>query len=360
MTETKDYIITDRGGITENQHQIHAAVVDSNGKLLFAVGNPSRMTLARSAAKPAQALAVLETGSVEHFGFDDADLALMCASHSSEPRHLTRARTMLVKVKAEETDLCCGGHPALNESVNKDWIKKDYIPTAICNNCSGKHTGMLGGARMLGAELTDYHLPDHPMQIQVKRVFEELCELPADEVKWGIDGCNLPAPAVPLYRMAQVYASFAAAADACDSEGVSGSPRTRHQARIFQSMASYPEMVGGEGRFCTKLMQTFKGELIGKVGADGFYAIGIRTSGQTNLLGAEGSIGIAVKIEDGNLEILYAAVVEILQQLRIGTPEQRQDLAEFHHLRRLNTSGVVTGKVSLAFKVRPCCRVFPN
>ncbi|KAJ6083519.1 hypothetical protein N7467_007654 [Penicillium canescens] len=76
--EHKDFVISDRGGVVENRHIIHVSVVDATGKLLFAIGDPGRMTLARSAAKPIQALAILETGVCDQFGFDDADLALIC------------------------------------------------------------------------------------------------------------------------------------------------------------------------------------------------------------------------------------------------------------------------------------------
>ncbi|CAM1502328.1 Fc.00g043120.m01.CDS01 [Cosmosporella sp. VM-42] len=191
------------------------------------------------------------------------------------------------------------------------------------------------------------------MQVKVKQCFEELCGLASPDVKWGIDGCNLPAPAVPLCSMAKVFASFATAADACDSAGVRTNRRTLDQARIFHAMTKYPEMVGGDGRFCTKLMRAFHGELISKLGADGFYAVGIRSSEQMNRLGSRGAMGIAAKIEDGSTEIPYAVVMEILEQLRIGTVEARQELVEFHHLQRLNTAGVVIGQVSLAFEVRP-------
>ena len=50
--------------------------IDHDGAPLLGFGHTQRMTLARSAAKPAQALAVLEMGALERFGFDDADLAL--------------------------------------------------------------------------------------------------------------------------------------------------------------------------------------------------------------------------------------------------------------------------------------------
>ena len=49
-----------------------------------------------------------------------------------------------------------------------------------------------------------------------------------------------------------------------------------------------------------------------------------------------GTLGIAVKIEDGSIEIVYAVVMEILEQLEIGTAEQRGKLDRFHHLERRN------------------------
>lgn len=348
-----DCVTTDRGGIIENKHDVHAAVVDASGRLLYCVGNPRRMTLARSAAKPAQALAILETGGCEQFGFDDADLALMCASHSSEERHISRALTMLNKVSVDEKDLRCGGHPALSDAVNRAWIKQDRSPTPVCSNCSGKHAGMLAGSRAIGSDFKNYHKPDHPIQLRVKRVVEELCGLDEHSLRWSIDGCNLPAPAFPLCYLAQIYATLADAADIVSENKHLASSRTSNVARIFRAMASYPELVGGEGRFCTLLMRTFEGVLIGKLGADGCYGIGVRASEQTQRIGAQGALGISVKIEDGSIEILYAVVLEILEQLQIGTPAMRAQLRVFHHLVRVNTVGVVTGRVSLDFKLRP-------
>jgi L-asparaginase II len=346
-----DYIVTDRAGIAENRYAVHAAVVDATGKLLYAVGNPSRMTLARSAAKPAQALAVLETGGPDQFGFDDADLALMCASHSSENRHIIRAQAMLAKVGAKEGHLACGGHPAVSEAVNRAWIKSDFSPTAVCNNCSGKHAGMLAGAKAIGAELADYHLPKHPMQLQVNQVFGELSNLDANGAKWGIDGCNLPSPAAPLHVLARVYSGFAAAADTVQT-GTTVAARTRASSRIFQAMAKHPELVGGDGRFCTELMRALQGTLIGKIGADACYCVGIRASEQSRELGADGAVGIAVKIEDGDINMLYSAVIQILEELQLGPPVMHPELSGFHRQKIFNTVGIVTGHVSHQFNIR--------
>ncbi|KAK8034453.1 hypothetical protein PG993_009448 [Apiospora rasikravindrae] len=374
----EDYIVTDRGSIVENRHAVHAAVVDSSGRLLYYVGNPARITLARSTAKPAQALAILETEAAERFNFDEADVALLCASHSSEDCHIARSRSMLARVPGlHESDLRCGGHPAISEEVNRAWIRSSFTPTGICNNCSGKHVGMLAGAAVLGAPFDGYERPDHPMQVRVKRVTEDLAGLGpdgGDRIAWGVDGCNLPAPAMPLKDLARTFAGFAQAADDSvpGSEGKAapvgnssngtkvpnGEERTRRMARVFHAMSKYPEMVGGEGRFCTLFMQAYGGGLIGKLGADGCYGVGIRASQQTGRIGggddSEGqALGLAVKIEDGSIEILYVAVMEILKQLGIGDPDIWAKLSHFHPLERKNTMDVVTGQVTPVFEVHP-------
>lgn len=323
-----------RGDLVENTHAAHVAVVDAEGRLIYAFGDPSRMTLARSAAKPAQALAVLETGALDRFGFDDADLALMCASHNSEPRHIERTRAMLAKAQVTEADLRCGGHAPLSDAVWKEWIKRDFTPTGVCSNCSGKHAGMLAGAQVLGAAVRDYHLPEHPLQVRVKRTVAELCDLPDDGVHWAIDGCNLPTPAFPLDRLARLFMKMAHA-----NAEVEDTPRSKALAQIYRAMTTYPELVAGDGRFCTTLMQAFGGDLVGKVGADASYAIGVRGTA------TRGSLGIAVKVEDGNTAVLYAIVTHVLAQLDIGHETQRAQLAAYSNPPMRNTMGIETGRL---------------
>ncbi|MDR5812742.1 asparaginase [Caballeronia sp. LZ033] len=318
-----------RGEIVENTHAAHVAVVDTHGRLVHSFGDPQRITLPRSAAKPAQALAVIETGALERFGFTEEDLALMCASHSSEPRHIERVRAMLAKAQSSESDLRCGGHPPISDAVQRDWIKRGFTPTAVCSNCSGKHAGMLAGARALGLALADYHLPGHPLQAHVRRTMARAAGLPDDAVQWAIDGCNLPTPAFPLAHLARLFMTIADA------------PQDTPLARIHRAMTAHPELVAGEGRFCTLLMQAFDGTLVGKTGADACYAIGVRRE--------HGTLGIAIKVEDGNTAVLNAVVVHVLEQLGIGTQQQRDALAAFRQPVVRNTMGVPTGQLDVRF-----------
>jgi L-asparaginase II len=338
--------VTYRGASIENRHLAHIAVVDAGGRMLYAFGDPGRVTLARSAAKPAQAAAIVDTGALERYGFDEADLALMCASHSSETRHIERTRRMLAKLHADESALRCGGHPSLSDAVQREWIRHDFVPTPACSNCSGKHVGMLAGAMLLG-DAADYHEAGHPMQQRVRRTVAALCELAPEQVQWGIDGCNLPTPAFALDRLARLYAKMADAADAA----LAATDSTL--ARIYHAMTRHPELVAGEGRYCTELMRAYEGALVGKLGADGCYGIGVRASARTRELGADGALGIAVKIEDGRVDMLYMIVSEVLARLGIGSEAQRERLAAFHRPPLRNTRGVEVGHRSFPFELRP-------
>ena len=343
-----------RGTAVENTHLAHVAVVDSTGRIVYAFGDPHRLTLPRSAVKPAQALAVVETGALEHFGFDEADLALMCASHSSEAVHVERARAMLAKTGSSESDLRCGGHPPLSDAVWRDWIKRDFSPTPVCSNCSGKHAGVLAAAKGLGLQVAGYERDDHPLQQRVKHTLAALCDLPDEALAWGTDGCNLPTPSFPLDRLARLFAKLAAAADASapPTADAPTAPHTAGLARIYRAMTTYPELVAGEGRFCTALMRAFGGMVLGKVGAEASYAIGVR-AGAHRVTGIDGPIGIAVKVEDGNVGVLYAIVRALLDRLEVGTADARSQLDAFRAGPIKNTAGREVGRVAVTLTLTP-------
>ena len=102
-----------RGGLVESVHRVSLAVVDADGRLVAAAGNPEQVTFIRSAAKPFQALPVVEDGAAAHFGVTEEELALICSSHNSEPRQVAIVRGLLERIGATEADLACGPHRPL-------------------------------------------------------------------------------------------------------------------------------------------------------------------------------------------------------------------------------------------------------
>ena len=75
-----------RGTAVESIHYGSVAVVDREGTLVAAAGDPVFLTMTRSALKPFQAMPFVAAGGPERFGYSKAQIALLCASHSGEPR----------------------------------------------------------------------------------------------------------------------------------------------------------------------------------------------------------------------------------------------------------------------------------
>lgn len=93
-------------------------------------------------------------------------------------------------------------------------------------------------------------------------------------------------------------------------------------------------------------MTAFGGNVVGKVGAEGSYGLGVR-AGAHGVDGIDGPIGLAVKIEDGNGAILTAVVTELVHQLRIGTSAQRAALDRFRAPIIKNTVGLEVGRMEV-------------
>src|SRR4051794_33528033 len=100
-----------RGGIVESLHYGWVAVVDLDGAIVFAAGDPLAVTFTRSSLKPLQALPFVAAGGIERFKFSAPETALLCASHSGEPRHVDAAASMLAKAGNSADRLQCGTHP---------------------------------------------------------------------------------------------------------------------------------------------------------------------------------------------------------------------------------------------------------
>jgi len=145
--------IVSRGDATESVHYGSVAVVDAEGRLLFSAGDPEFLTTTRSALKPLQALPFVAGGGVERFGFSTPQVALLCASHSGEPRHVEAVSDMLDRIGCVPGQLLCGVHPPLYYAANDELPPAGAKFSTLHHNCSGKHSGMLATARVFGQSL---------------------------------------------------------------------------------------------------------------------------------------------------------------------------------------------------------------
>ncbi len=295
-----------RGGVVESSHTVHAAVVDREGRLVARAGDPDLVTFWRSAAKPFQAVPLVTDGVVERFKISTAELALCCASHSSEPEQVVLVRDLLAKIGCSERDLLCGAHPPLSERVAQDYATRGVRLTAVYSNCSGKHAGMLALARHHGWPTEFYTRPEHPVQ---QRLLSEMAEWSGVErarIGTATDGCGVVCYAMPLRHMALAYARLAIAdfgLRIADSKG--GGQIRNPQSAIVECMLRHPELIAGEGRPCTDMMRAHPGRVVVKVGAEGVYCA---------LLTQEGH-GVALKVEDGHTVAAALAMAAVLAEL---------------------------------------------
>ena len=216
----------------------------------------------RSSAKPFQLLPLVESGAADRFGFTDAELAVMAGSHSGEPRHVAAVQSILNKIGLSEEALQCGVHAPFNADSAKALRAAGREPTALYNNCSGKHSGMLAQAVDRGLSTHDYLDPQHPVQITIRQRLAELGGITFDEIGVGVDGCSAPCFAMPLRAAALAFARLAEA-------------RESGLHRVARVMMDYPEMVAGEGRLDTDLMRAVPGRVVSKGGAEGYHGMGV-------------------------------------------------------------------------------------
>lgn len=313
-----------RGQTVESVHFGAVAVVDVYGNLQASYGDPHAVTFLRSSAKPFQAMPFITRGGHHTFQLTPREVALLCASHSGTDEHAEVVLGIQKKTGVTENDLLCGTHPPYHSPTAERLKEHKEQPTPNRHNCSGKHTGMLAYTRLMPACDLPYIDFDHPLQREIVQTFAEMCQLPVEEVRLGIDGCSAPNFAVPLSNAALAFARM------CDPEAGNVLPAERAAAcrTIVSAMTSHADMVGGPGRFDTRLMDLAQGKIVCKAGAEGYEAIGILPG----VLGPDSpAVGVTIKISDGDArsKVRTAVIVEVLRQLGALSNEQLAELADF-------------------------------
>jgi L-asparaginase II len=342
-----------RGQTVESRHLVSVAVTDSQGRLIACSGDPHLITFMRSAAKPFQALPLIEDGAAERFAVSPQEIALACASHNSEPYQVELVRAFLERIGLGERDLACGPHRPLSADlaiVDADGAAphagtarpRADSPSAadrntaglvaprspLASNCSGKHAAMLALARHHGWPTPGYHLPDHPVQERCRQAVSRWVQVTRDSLSEAVDGCGVVTFALPLSKMAVAYAKLATSEE-------------RAAVTVVQAMTSHPDLVAGKGRSCTALLERYPGRVLAKVGAEGVYAAAL----------LDRAIGIALKVEDGHNWSAVVALLAVLDQLGLD-PSPNELLSEFARLPIRNTRGEIVGHLRASGRIR--------
>lgn len=326
----------------ESRHRGALAVVDAEGALVLALGDIERPVFPRSAVKALQALPLVASGAAAHFGLSDAELAQACASHSGEPAHVATTAGLLARLGLDAEALECGAHWPRAEAQIAAMGARGETPSALHNNCSGKHAGfvclgcLLAGEQDRRAFVRGYVEPEHPVMREVGAALEASTGYRLANAPVGTDGCSIPTYGIPLRRLALGFARFGTGL------GLS-TEHARAALRLRQAVAAQPFHVAGSGRLDTLLMEALGERLFCKVGAEGVYCAALPQRGW----------GVAIKIDDGNNARAVEVVLAALVQAALPLSESEQALLQRHsELALRNWNGRMVGRLAATQELR--------
>jgi L-asparaginase II len=314
-----------RGQHIENRFNGWFLTSTSSGELQYASpGSINLDTFFRSSAKPFQAFPLLQALQKHNITLPTEALAIACSSHSGTPDHTKWSAYLLEQAGLTKQNLGCGPHPPVDKEAAKALEEEGIAPTTLHNNCSGKHAGMLFACILNDWPIDNYLAPNHPLQQSIVHCLEETAEEKLLDI--AIDGCGAPVFYLPLRTMAKLYARLAS--------------QDKFKP-LIEAMTSYPELIGGQGRIDTVLMQVSSGNLLAKVGADGVMCIANRSQ----------QLGFSLKMENGQNSIRDLTLPFILYQLGWLTTKEWQDnrLASFAPPPLINTCNTLVGQALCHF-----------
>ena len=337
-----------RGGTIESVHRGALAIVDTDGALLLRLGDTERPVFPRSACKALQALPLVASGAADALGLGDEELALACASHGGEPRHVATAAAMLAKAGLDDSALECGTHWPSFDGALKALAQAGQQPGALHNNCSGKHAGFVCVGCLLaravgqdpGAFVRGYRHATHPVMREATAALAAATGADLARAPVGIDGCSIPTYGIALRQLAHGFARF--------GTGVGLGADLAHAARrLRQAVAAAPFFVAGTGRFDTRVMQRLGGRVFCKVGAEGMFCAALPEQG----------LGVAIKIDDGNnaraAEVVMAAVIEARVRLDDADRVFMRGLSD---VPLVNWNGIEVGRLQAGAGLRGALR----
>lgn len=323
-----------RGDLVESVHHVAACAVDARGNVLFRAGALDVPVYLRSTAKPFIAAAAVEAGVCERFGLEAREIAVMAASHSGQPFQTEAVLSILKKIGAGVDALQCGAHLPYDEASAQALLRAGSMPTAIHNNCSGKHAGILALCKAIGADQTTYLEDSNPAQRRILAFCARLSDDDAATWPIGVDGCGIPAYATSLRRAALSFARVATLSGIDERDG--------NALRVVRdAMTAHPEYVAGAGQLDTDLMTAAQGSILSKAGAEGVHGVAALEQG----------VGYASKVLDGTARARAPSTLAVLSELGIVGDRETAQLARFVRPKVYNRAGRAVGEIRVASHV---------
>jgi L-asparaginase II len=126
--------------------------------------------------------------------------------------------------------------------------------------------------------------------------------------------------------------------------------------QVVEAMTSFPHYVAGNWSITTPLMTAFRGELLAKEGAEGFYAMALAPALGAELterlkLADDVAVGIALKVHDGSMTRgRNPVILKTLELLGIDL-SARPELHRYRDWPLRNVTGTLVGDVRAEFEL---------
>jgi L-asparaginase II len=325
-----------RGDLVESVHHGVVVAADADGNVVAAAGDAEMLAFFRSAAKPFQAVPLVESGAADRFDFTPADMALCCSSHDGMRWQQDAVARMLAKAGVGPEVLRCGVAPPYDEEERARVTLGLVPPSPFQCDCSGKHAGMVATCVHLGYPIDSYLDPDHPLQRGILTVIASALGLDQDLIHVAPDGCSVPTFGAPLRTFATAYATLGAPDLAAKGAGREHAAALNH---LRSAMAGHPEHIAGPGELDTDLMAATDGRIIAKLGAEGLLC----------LAAPERGLGIAISIRDGSERARGTVALTALEQLDLLRPAEAKDLRTRQDQTVTNFNGWRVGEIRPTF-----------
>lgn len=288
-TEPAKLVIYNRDGLIEKEHFGYVVRCDRN-RVIEKIGDDKNYPFyMRSCAKPLQAALMIDYELDKKFNLTEEEIAICAASHAGEKIHVDIVKSILDKFGISPSKLKCGNHEPISKTAQNELLLNGEEPSAIHNNCSGKHAMMLGLCKLNDWDMDNYDNINHPLQQEIIKKIYELCEIKT-EYPITKDGCGVPIPSMPLVNMAKGYLNLF-----CNPK----------YARLKNAFLNHSYVIGGEDRTDTMIIEK-SDNLVAKVGAGGLCIV----------VNTELEEAFVVKICDADMTAREFVTVDLINNLR--------------------------------------------
>ena len=208
-------------------------------------------------------------------------------------------------------------------------------PSALHNNCSGKHAGFVCFACGTDTDTAGYVSADHAVQRAVKATVEGLTGATLDAAHCGTDGCSIPTYAVSLRAGARFCAVW---------HGPWDGPRARCRCRPSAGRCRRASVhAGRDRRFDTQVMTLLGPRAFTKTGAEGVFCASFPELG----------LGITLKCEDGATRAAEVMMASLVARFVPVTAQEAATLDVFCSPAMHNWNGILTGHIAACGALAP-------